>query len=71
MIIGTCGLSGGRKAMVGSRTNTKSVLFAGLCAMWLEQTPLNTPFPDLAGTRTPPAVMLHASASTSGEDEIE
>jgi hypothetical protein len=39
--------------------------------MWLEQTPLNTPFPDLAGTRTPPAVMLHASASTSGEDEIE
>ena len=39
MIIGTCGFSGGRKAIVGFRTRTKTVPPSGVSARWREHTP--------------------------------
>ncbi len=71
MIIGMCGFSGGRNAMLGCRTNTNTVLFTGRAARWPEQMPVNVPVPARAGPRSTPVVMLQTSGSTSGEEEME
>ena len=71
MIIGMCGFSGGRNAMLGGRTNTNTVPAFGSAARCVELTPANVPTPDRAGALSTPLVMLQTSGLTSGEDEIE
>jgi hypothetical protein len=70
MTIGICG-SGGRKAMVGSRTKTNTVPSTGNWARWPEATPVNVPVPERAGPCTTPAVMLQTCGSLSAEEEIK
>ncbi len=72
MIIGTCGFSGGRKAMDGSRTNVNTVPFSG------QLREVARADPGVACRRRPapvpaarPTVMLAAAGLTSGEEEIE
>ena len=48
-------MSGGRNAMPGSRTKTKTVLWLGLAARWFEHTPENTPFPTEPVPAEPPS----------------
>jgi hypothetical protein len=71
MIIGTCGFSGGRNGIDGSRTNTNAVPFSGAFARCPEQIPVNVPVPDRAGPRSTPVVMLQTSGDAIGEEEIE
>ena len=56
MIIGVCGLAGGRNGMVGLRTKVNCVLFSMLLPRWLEATPLKYPSPLRAGPRSTPTV---------------
>src|SRR5215211_3243839 len=70
MIIGTCGLAGGRNGMVGLRTNVNWVLPSTLLARWLEATPLKYPSPLRAGPCSTPTVRWQLLA-TAGEDEME
>jgi len=57
--------------MDGDRTKANTVPRAGMFARCVEATPSKVPVPERAGARTTPTVMLQASGSTSGEDEIE
>jgi hypothetical protein len=70
MTMGTPG-SGGRNAIVGFRTKTKTVPFSGSSARWPEATPVKVPAPARAGARSTPAVMLQTSGLASGDDEME
>ena len=49
MIIGVCGFAGGRNAMLGDRTNAKTVPSVGSTARCPEPTPVNVPVPERAG----------------------
>ena len=71
MIIGVCGLSGGRNGIDGSRTNTNAVPCSGRAARYVEHTPRNSPTPPRAGAASTPEVRLQTSELTSGDDEIE
>ena len=70
MIIGVCGLAGGRNGMVGLRTKVNCVLPSMLVARWLEATPLKYPSPLRAGPCTTPTVRWQLLA-TAGEEEME
>src|SRR5215211_7256542 len=70
MIIGRCGLAGGRNGMVGLRTKVNWVLFSMLLARWLEATPLKYPSPLRAGPWSTPTVRSHVFV-TAGDEEIE
>ena len=71
MIIGVCGFSGGRNAMLGERTKVNTVPFSGSPARYPEPIPVNVPAPERAGPRSTPTVMLQASGLTRGEEEME
>jgi hypothetical protein len=71
MIIGVCGFSGGRKAMLGGRRNVNTVARSGSDARYPEPTPVKVPSPDRAAPCSTPTVMLQAPGLTSGEEDIE
>ena len=71
MIMGVCGFAGGRNAMLGDRTNAKTVPSVGSTERCPEPTPVKVPVPERAGPRNTPTVMLQTSPPAIGDDEIE
>ena len=71
MIIGMCGFSGGRKAMLGCRTKANTVPPSGTSRRCPEHTPRYVePSPERAGPSSTPTVSA-AFALAAGDEEIE
>jgi hypothetical protein len=71
MIIGTCGFSGGWKAMLGCRTKANTVPRSGTSLRCREHTPRYVePSPERAGPSRTPTVS-ETSELIVGDEEIE